>query len=318
MPHNAVKVVAEVYVKAVTCPGVHLPWKDDIYLSVCLMNQYRMTQCLPAVFPLRFKMKMTFDKIFKYASDPADIAEMLQCETVKVELIQLIPPVGEVLAIYELDARSFLFPEPKLVPSFSGEDREVLMRRDPTFPGISPRLEFSTRTKISECSERDLSRSLPVRILTRKRAKSSKHQGCLFAPQGLRSIRMQRSRSLSPFRSSGSVWNNTKPVNQTCSLTDNSSDTDELLDNTGKPSQCNRASRHEGSPSSAALTRFKIAYPKMNSSLLCSPNSLEEVQERVCSLLTSPKAMHRLAYGATKSERDEVLERRFISQPSTF
>ncbi|GAA6104275.1 spermatogenesis associated 6-like protein isoform X2 [Tachysurus ichikawai] len=317
MPHKAVKVVAEVYVKAVTCPGVHLPWKDDIYLSVCLMNQYRMTQCLPAVFPLRFKMKIMFDKIFKYASDPADIAEMLQCETVKVELIQLIPPVGEVLAIYELDARSFLFPEPKLVPSFSGEDREVLMTRDPTFPGISPRLEFSTRTKISEYSERDLSQSLPVRILTRKRAKSSKHQGCLSAPQGLRSIRMPRSRSLSPFRSSGSICNNTKPVNRYLTY-DNSSDTDELLDNTGKPSQCNRASRHEGSPSSVALTRFKIAYPKMNSSLLCSPNSLEEVQERVCSLLTSPKAVHRLAYGSTKSERDEVLERRFISQPSTF
>lgn len=96
-------------------------------------------------------------------------------ETVKVELIQLIPPgkfwhfvpldtyvyfqeqkimgiertesiasnslghffllaVGEVLAVYEDDARRFLFREPKLVPSFSGGDCEVLMTRDPTFP----------------------------------------------------------------------------------------------------------------------------------------------------------------------------------------
>ncbi|XP_053537587.1 spermatogenesis associated 6-like protein isoform X3 [Ictalurus punctatus] len=69
-------------------------------------------------------------------------------ETVKLKLIQLIPPVGEVLAVYEDDARSFLFPEPKLVPSFSGVDCKVLMTREPTFPGISPRLEFSTRTKI--------------------------------------------------------------------------------------------------------------------------------------------------------------------------
>lgn len=45
-----------------------------------------------------------------------------------------LPAVGEVLATYEDDARSFLFPEPKLVPSFSGEDREVLMTRDPSFP----------------------------------------------------------------------------------------------------------------------------------------------------------------------------------------
>ncbi|KAK3567352.1 hypothetical protein QTP86_019917 [Hemibagrus guttatus] len=317
MPQKAVKFVAELYVRAVTCPGVHLPAKDDIYLSVCLMNQYRMSQCLPAVFPLLFKTKMTFGKIFKYASDPANVAEMLQCETVKVELIQLIPPVGEVLATYEVDARSFLFPEPKLVPSFSGEDREVLMKRDPTFPGISPRLEFSTRTKISECSERDLSQSVPVKIIKRKRAKSSKHQGCYSAQRGFRSTEMPRSRSLSPFRSSGSNWNNTETVNR--HLTDdNSSDTDELLDNTEKLSQCNRLSRHEGSPSSVALSCSKMACPKLNSSLLYLPNSLEEVQERVRNLLTSPQAMHRLAYGATRSERDEVLERRSISQPSTF
>lgn len=41
---------------------------------------------------------------------------------------------GEVLAVYKDDARSFLFPEPKLVPTFSGGDCEVLMTRDPTFP----------------------------------------------------------------------------------------------------------------------------------------------------------------------------------------
>ncbi|XP_026792531.2 spermatogenesis associated 6-like protein isoform X2 [Pangasianodon hypophthalmus] len=285
MPQKAVKVVAELHVKAVTCPGVHLPAKDDIYLSVCLMNQYRMSQCLPAVFPLRFKRKMTFDKIFKYASDPADVAEMLQ--------------------------------EPKLVPSFSGRDHEVLMTRDPTFPGISPRLEFSTRTKISECSERDLFQSVPVRVITRKRTKSSRHQGCFSAPRGLRNTEMLRSRSLSPFRSSGSSRNNSETVNSHVP-DDNSSDTDDLLDNTEEPSQCNPLLGYEGSPSSVALSRSKMACPKLNSSFLYSPNSWEEVQERVRSLITSPRAVHRLAYGATKSERDEVLERRSISQPSTF
>ncbi|KAF4089284.1 hypothetical protein AMELA_G00064610 [Ameiurus melas] len=80
-------------------------------------------------------------------------------------------------------------------------DCKVLMRRDPTFPGISPRLEFSTRTKISECSEEDLFQSLPVRVITRKRPKSSRHQGCFSAPG-----EMPSSRSLSPFRSSGSSW----------------------------------------------------------------------------------------------------------------
>lgn len=41
---------------------------------------------------------------------------------------------GELLAHLEADARSFLFPEPKLVAPSSGVDREVLMTRSPVFP----------------------------------------------------------------------------------------------------------------------------------------------------------------------------------------
>lgn len=51
------------YLWQVTCPGVHLPEKDDVYLSVCLMNQYRQSECLPAVFPLLFREKMRFEKV---------------------------------------------------------------------------------------------------------------------------------------------------------------------------------------------------------------------------------------------------------------
>ncbi|KAM9500465.1 spermatogenesis associated 6-like protein isoform 2-T2 [Clarias gariepinus] len=317
MYQKGVKVVVEIYVRAVTCPGVHLPAKDDMYLSMCLMNQYRMSQCLPAVFPLMFRTKMTFEKIFKYARDPADVAEMLQCETVKVELIQLIPPVGEVLATYEDDARSFLFPEPKLVPSFSGEDREVLMTRDPSFPGISPRLEFSTRTKISECTERDLFQSVPVRVLTRKRPKSTRRQIHFSEPRGLRNSAILRSRSLSPFRSFGSSRDNSETVNRHLP-DDNPSDTHDLHGNTEDPSQDNHPSGYKGFPGSVALSHSRMTYPKLNSSFLHTPNSWEVVQERVRHLLTSPQAVRRLAYGATKSERDEVLERRSISQPQTF
>uniref|UniRef100_A0A4W4FPW6 Spermatogenesis-associated protein 6 N-terminal domain-containing protein n=1 Tax=Electrophorus electricus TaxID=8005 RepID=A0A4W4FPW6_ELEEL len=63
----------------ITCPGVHLPAKDDIYLSLRLMSQYKKSECLPAVFPLLLRMKMRFEKIFKYAIDPAAVAEILQC-----------------------------------------------------------------------------------------------------------------------------------------------------------------------------------------------------------------------------------------------
>ncbi|XP_062849242.1 spermatogenesis associated 6-like protein [Trichomycterus rosablanca] len=259
MSQKVLKVVVELHLKAITCPGVHLPAKDDIYLSVCLMNQYMKTECQPAIFPLLFQMKMRFEKIFKYAPDPANIAEMLQCETVKVKLIQLVPPVGEVLARYEENVRSFLFPEPKLVPGFSGEDREVLMKRDSTFPGISPRLEFSTRTKISECLERSTSQRVTLVL------------------------------NESSF-----------------------SDTDSLLDY----DECPRPVGYEGSPSLESSSRYNMASLRQNSSVLRSPHTWKEVQERVRGLLTSPQALHRLTYGATELERDEVLALGSISQNS--
>ncbi|XP_035004143.2 spermatogenesis associated 6-like protein [Hippoglossus stenolepis] len=152
MSRKALKVVVELKLRAVSCPGVHLPAKDDIYLSMCFMGQCRQSECLPAVFPLLFHEKMTFEKIFRHAVDPGDIAVMLEYETVRVELVQLAPPAGNILACFEEDARRFLFPEPRLVPSFSGVDREVLMTRAPYFPGIAPRLEFSTKTTIIESS----------------------------------------------------------------------------------------------------------------------------------------------------------------------
>uniref|UniRef100_A0A673APC2 Spermatogenesis-associated protein 6 N-terminal domain-containing protein n=1 Tax=Sphaeramia orbicularis TaxID=375764 RepID=A0A673APC2_9TELE len=70
--------------ETVSCPGVHLPAKDDIYLSMCFMGQYRRSECLPAVFPLLFHEKMTFEKVFRYAVDPGDIAVMLECKLISV------------------------------------------------------------------------------------------------------------------------------------------------------------------------------------------------------------------------------------------
>ncbi|XP_034021535.1 spermatogenesis associated 6-like protein [Thalassophryne amazonica] len=165
MSGKALKVLAEVTVGAVSCPGVHLPGQDDVYLSLCVLGQYRQSQRLAAVFPLLLHEKMTFEKIFRHAVDPADVSVLLQYEVVRIELVQLVPPAGEALACFEDNARCFLFPEPKLVPSFSGMDREVLMTRAPHFPGIAPRSEFSSRTTITECSA-DAEVNLHPNVLT--------------------------------------------------------------------------------------------------------------------------------------------------------
>ncbi|XP_061281367.1 spermatogenesis associated 6-like protein isoform X1 [Bos javanicus] len=60
------------------------------------------------------------------------------------------PGVWQELAYYEENTRDFLFPEPRLTPSHPGMCREVLMKTVEGFPGIAPKIEFSTRTAIRE------------------------------------------------------------------------------------------------------------------------------------------------------------------------
>ncbi|XP_076145675.1 spermatogenesis associated 6-like protein [Alosa pseudoharengus] len=311
MSQKAMKVVVELNLRAVTCPGVHLQAKDDVYLSVCLMNQYRQSECLPAVFPLLLREKMRFEKVFWHASDPGALAEVLENEIAKVELIQLTPPVGESLASFVEDARSFLYPEPKLVPPVGGVDRAVLMSRGPAFLGICPRLEFSTRTVISEwsASEETAYNPVPLRVLTQKRGRKRARPG-RFSPERLSSS--------APWRSGRRRSRDGAPAGTTRVLDEelSQSDAEDLLDDDTEEDLSQSGTGKDESPTPAVLWRAYRERPHLNGSLLCSENVWEDVQTRLRSLLTSPKAMHRLANGATDSEVDEVLYRRSISPHS--
>ncbi|XP_068091744.1 spermatogenesis associated 6-like protein isoform X2 [Hyperolius riggenbachi] len=143
------KVVVELQVHAVTCPGVFLPDKNDIFLNVYLLGQCKETRCLPAVFPLLFHEKMRFEKVFQKHVDPAAVADILEKHAAGFELIQIGDSGENVLATYKENHRDFLFPEPKLTPPYPGVDREVLMKTV-DFPGIAPKVEFSSRTTIKE------------------------------------------------------------------------------------------------------------------------------------------------------------------------
>ncbi|XP_048358798.1 spermatogenesis associated 6-like protein isoform X2 [Sphaerodactylus townsendi] len=134
----------------VTCPGVYLTEKNDVYLTVCILGQSKETESLPSIFPLLFHEKMWFEKVFEKAKDPIAVVELLGRNVTKFRLSELIPTEREGLAFYEVNTRDFLFPEPKLTPVYPGVDRELLMKTHPTFPGIAPKLEFSTRTTITE------------------------------------------------------------------------------------------------------------------------------------------------------------------------
>ncbi|XP_042257388.1 spermatogenesis associated 6-like protein isoform X2 [Thunnus maccoyii] len=383
MSRKALKVVVDLKFRAVSCPGVHLPAKDDIYLSMCFMGQYRQSECVPAVFPLLFHEKMTFEKIFRHAVDPGDIAVMLEYETIRIELVQLIHPVGDTLACFEEDARRFLFPEPKLVPSFSGVDREVLMTRAPYFPGIAPRLEFSTKTTIIECSADtviNIYPNVPMRPVTKRsrkrssRPRTSSPQRKQAQTQGRRqggrvdrerhSIAksdIPRSQSLSPLRAGNSQrlarhslanWDKSstsQPMLTSWPGSSQSSSPQRSVVFTNSSSPLTRSSStvrysptgrrqslsnglvggiseddssssethdpldyHQG-PEPSAMWRSYREQARHSRSQSCSHREWEEVHERVRGLLTTPKAVRRLVYGATHSEVDEILARRSIS-----
>ncbi|XP_044302145.1 spermatogenesis associated 6-like protein [Varanus komodoensis] len=144
------KVVVELQIHAVSCPGVYLTEKNDVYLHVCILGQCKETDCLPPIFPLLFRERMWFEKIFENATDPVAVVEQLEKSVAKIQLSELISSEKEDIAFYEANTRDFLFPEPKLTPAYPGVDRELLMNTHPSFPGIAPKLEFSTRTTITE------------------------------------------------------------------------------------------------------------------------------------------------------------------------
>ncbi|XP_067600388.1 spermatogenesis associated 6-like protein isoform X2 [Pseudorca crassidens] len=120
----------------ISCPGVCLPGKQDVFLGVYLLNQYLETHCFPSVFPIMIQRSMRFEKVFENAVDPGAVAHILE--------------TWEELAYYEENTRDFLFPVPRLTPSYPGLCREVLMKTVEGFPGIAPKIEFSTRTAIRE------------------------------------------------------------------------------------------------------------------------------------------------------------------------
>ncbi|XP_059359954.1 spermatogenesis-associated protein 6 isoform X5 [Carassius carassius] len=151
MRQKALKCTVEVDIQSITCPGVVLPSQEDIYVSVRIMGQYQKSKCVPPVFPLLLHEKMVFVKTFVEAVDPGAVAEHLENDTTSLELIQLVPPEGEILATFEEDTREFLYPGPRLTPRSPGPEREILMKRSISFPSMqTPQERHYQEQKVSD------------------------------------------------------------------------------------------------------------------------------------------------------------------------
>ncbi|KAG7272144.1 hypothetical protein CRUP_010213 [Coryphaenoides rupestris] len=162
--HKVVKCTVYLDILSVTCPGALLAQPEDVYLSVCVMGQYQKTRCVAPVFPLRFRHKMLFVRMFPGVVDPADVSEQLESDTSTFELIQMVPPAdtstfeliqmvppeGEILATVDECTRDFVFPGPRLTSSAEAPERQLLMRKSSSFPGIAPVVEFATTAVVEE------------------------------------------------------------------------------------------------------------------------------------------------------------------------
>nr|XP_034315103.1 spermatogenesis-associated protein 6 isoform X6 [Crassostrea gigas] len=151
MPRRALRCVVDLKLKAVTAPGVWLPSREDVYVSISLFGQYRNTCLVESVFPLIIREDFTFEKTYYTALDPAEVVDYLDDELIVLELLQLSEFGGaNRLASYSSSARDFLYPAPSLAPCYASGAREILFHRSIDFPGISPKLEFVSITNIKE------------------------------------------------------------------------------------------------------------------------------------------------------------------------
>ncbi|KAL7985099.1 hypothetical protein Chor_003669 [Crotalus horridus] len=181
----------------VTCPGVALKSREDVYVSACIFGQHKKTSCVRAIFPLIFDEKLMFEKVYSDVVDPGDLVELFETDTSVVQLIQTVPPVGEILASYEENTRDFLFPAPKFIHQPRNSVREVLMKKGYDFTGIAPKLKFHTTCVISDS------------LLSSPKVQKQKQDNLdgLFhsSTEGMRQIKSSKKNTASPERNRPSL-----------------------------------------------------------------------------------------------------------------
>ncbi|XP_062572659.1 spermatogenesis-associated protein 6-like isoform X1 [Saccostrea cucullata] len=193
MPRRALRCVVDLKLRAVTAPGVWLPSREDVYVSISLFGQYKNTCLVESVFPLIIREDFTFEKTYYTALDPSEVVDYLEDELIVFELLQLSEFGGaNRLASYSSSARDFLYPAPSLSPCYASGAREILFHRSIDFPGISPKLEFVSITNIKESLSPELDAledSLRDERRSRRRSRSRSRSRPTSRPSSRASMR---------------------------------------------------------------------------------------------------------------------------------
>ncbi|XP_077440706.1 spermatogenesis-associated protein 6 isoform X2 [Vanacampus margaritifer] len=135
----------------VSCRGLRLPKTSDIYLSVCIMGQWKKTTCLPPRFPLYFNQRLVFEKTYSDAVDPSAVTDLLKADTTSFQLIQSASPESKTLATMTQNSRDFLKPGPSLSGAKDPTEKDALMTtRSSTVHGAFPTVQFSVTSFVEE------------------------------------------------------------------------------------------------------------------------------------------------------------------------
>ncbi|XP_030227622.1 spermatogenesis-associated protein 6 isoform X3 [Gadus morhua] len=122
----------------------------------------KLSSCKSYQKILKCTVYLDIHSTFPGVVDPADVSEQLESDTSTLELIQTVPPEGEILATVEEGTRDFVFPGPRLTASEEAPERQILMRKSSSFPGIAPMVEFATTAVIEEMDAAESQPATPL------------------------------------------------------------------------------------------------------------------------------------------------------------
>jgi len=150
------KCTVRIKIEQVACPGtIHLRNKNPVFLTFYLFGRIHQSHPVYPTFPLIFNCKFKFCRIFTNAKTPDHVLEILEDDSILIELKQESKRLkgGHVIATYEEAAKPFLFPAESIIPKEDHLEQKVLLTRTKYFNkgksvGLDPELTFRTKTVI--------------------------------------------------------------------------------------------------------------------------------------------------------------------------